>query len=124
MATSNSLQDPVCGMTLESYDIALTREHNGRTYVFCSPVCRERFDRDPERYAIAPVALAHTRVRVGGLSCGGDALRLEHRLLRLAGVARASVNPLTEVADVAFDPARLDPEAIRSAIRGEGFHAS
>jgi xanthine dehydrogenase accessory factor len=42
--------DPVCGMTVS---IAGARElvvHEGRTYYFCGPGCRHRFEADPARY--------------------------------------------------------------------------
>lgn len=42
--------DPVCGMTVT---IAGARErsvHDGRTYYFCGPGCRNRFEADPARY--------------------------------------------------------------------------
>lgn len=42
--------DPVCGMTIS---IAGAREqvaHDGRTYYFCGPGCRSRFEADPARY--------------------------------------------------------------------------
>jgi xanthine dehydrogenase accessory factor len=42
--------DPVCGMTVS---IAGARElvvHEGRTYYFCGPGCRGRFEADPARY--------------------------------------------------------------------------
>ncbi|MGB2875756.1 MAG: permease [Gaiellaceae bacterium] len=36
-------QDPVCGMTVDRSK-ALTSVRNGRTYYFCGPGCRERFE--------------------------------------------------------------------------------
>ncbi len=47
--------DPVCGMTVAIEDAtqhALAVDYEGRTYVFCGPGCRERFDHSPERYAV------------------------------------------------------------------------
>ena len=44
-------KDPVCGMMV---DPAAARggshAHNGKTYFFCNPRCRERFAADPEKY--------------------------------------------------------------------------
>jgi len=25
-------------------------EHDGKTYYFCSPICKQKFDRNPEKY--------------------------------------------------------------------------
>jgi uncharacterized protein len=43
-------KDPVCGMTVDRGK-AVTAEHAGRTYYFCSEHCLHTFDSDPERYA-------------------------------------------------------------------------
>ena len=42
--------DPVCGMRVDPQGMAATHTHEGRTYYFCSPRCRERFVADPLRY--------------------------------------------------------------------------
>jgi uncharacterized membrane protein YraQ (UPF0718 family)/YHS domain-containing protein len=41
--------DPVCGMTVDRAR-ALTAEHGGRTYFFCSEDCRGEFERDPDTH--------------------------------------------------------------------------
>lgn len=43
--------DPVCGMRLRRTDVAASLEHGGRVFHFCVPACRDRFARDPDRYA-------------------------------------------------------------------------
>lgn len=43
--------DPVCGMTFARAEAAGTAEHGRRTYYFCTPRCRERFEATPQRYA-------------------------------------------------------------------------
>ena len=48
--------DPVCGMKVELDDAlehSLSLEFEGRQYMFCGPVCRQRFERSPKRYAAA-----------------------------------------------------------------------
>lgn len=42
--------DPVCGMTVAIPGAQYTSEHDGRTYYFCNPSCKHRFDTDPARY--------------------------------------------------------------------------
>lgn len=116
MVSQTTRRDPVCGMTLESYDVAFSREYGGQTHLFCSPVCRERFDRDPGRYVPAAPALEHARVGVVGLPCAGDAHRLERRLAKIDGIGRVTVNPVTEVAYLTFDPNRLSLADVESAV--------
>ena len=43
--------DPVCGMSVEKDENALTATHQGQTYYFCSPGCRESFLANPQAYA-------------------------------------------------------------------------
>ncbi|HKW74304.1 MAG TPA: heavy metal translocating P-type ATPase [Terriglobales bacterium] len=42
--------DPVCHMKVDPEKAAGSAEHDGKTYYFCSPRCRERFVADPEKY--------------------------------------------------------------------------
>ncbi|NNF11798.1 MAG: YHS domain-containing protein [Gemmatimonadetes bacterium] len=44
------VQDPVCGMEIDSEDAVASAEHEGVTYYFCSQDCKEAFDEDPEDY--------------------------------------------------------------------------
>ena len=46
----SSVLDPVCGMTIDPAHAAGQAEYRGTTYYFCNPLCRERFEADPERY--------------------------------------------------------------------------
>jgi YHS domain-containing protein len=43
--------DPVCGMQVRTADAPASRQHDGRSYWFCSDHCAQRFDRDVARYA-------------------------------------------------------------------------
>jgi Cu+-exporting ATPase len=42
--------DPVCKMTVSEDKAAATNEYKGKTYYFCHKSCKERFDKDPEKY--------------------------------------------------------------------------
>ncbi|MGH7303474.1 MAG: heavy metal translocating P-type ATPase [Candidatus Rokuibacteriota bacterium] len=46
---AGSLKDPVCGMTVTAAS-PHRHKHKGRTYLFCSERCREKFAADPARY--------------------------------------------------------------------------
>ncbi|MBI2835086.1 MAG: YHS domain-containing protein [Acidobacteria bacterium] len=43
-------RDPVCGMDVDEKNAAGQSTYQGQTYYFCSPVCKTRFDQDPQRY--------------------------------------------------------------------------
>lgn len=48
--------DPVCGMAVERENAPHFR-HDGETYFFCSPLCREEFASAPDRFAARAVAV-------------------------------------------------------------------
>jgi YHS domain-containing protein len=48
--------DPVCGMAVETTS-GLHREHDGRTWWFCSAHCRDEYIDSPERFS-APASVA------------------------------------------------------------------
>ena len=45
-------KDPVCGMAVSRGDVAGQSKYQGKTYYFCSPLCKERFDADPQRFVV------------------------------------------------------------------------
>jgi YHS domain-containing protein len=42
--------DPVCKMQIDEKKAAGKSEYKGKTYYFCAPVCKRKFDENPERY--------------------------------------------------------------------------
>src|SRR5262249_6654503 len=42
--------DPVCGMTVQVAGARYTSAYDGKTFLFCGVGCKERFEREPERY--------------------------------------------------------------------------
>ena len=42
--------DPVCGMQIEPDDAAGTAEYRGTTFYFCSRLCLDAFEADPNAY--------------------------------------------------------------------------
>ena len=51
--STDTVVDPVCGMSVAPETAATTREFDGATYYFCSAGCAVSFDADPQRYASA-----------------------------------------------------------------------
>jgi YHS domain-containing protein len=45
--------DPVCKMKVDENKAAGKSEYRGVTYYFCAPVCKKRFDEQPEKYVTA-----------------------------------------------------------------------
>jgi Cu+-exporting ATPase len=43
-------KDPVCGMQIDPEHAAARSVYQGVTYHFCSTVCKQLFDREPEDY--------------------------------------------------------------------------
>ncbi len=64
-------------------------------------------------------------LRVGGMSCAGCVRTVEQALLKQPGVAKASVNLVTESARVEFAPGiRPDPEHLARILTEAGFPSS
>jgi YHS domain-containing protein len=43
--------DPVCKMTIDEKSAAGKSDYNGKTYYFCSPGCKAKFDQNPQQFA-------------------------------------------------------------------------
>ena len=59
--TSHSVTDPVCRMQVDP-NTALTLDHEGTPYHFCSERCRDRFQGDPASF-LTPHKTPTTRPR-------------------------------------------------------------
>ncbi|TMQ20850.1 MAG: YHS domain-containing protein [Candidatus Rokuibacteriota bacterium] len=42
--------DPVCKMTVEPARAAAQSTYKGERYYFCAAGCKQKFDREPEKY--------------------------------------------------------------------------
>lgn len=42
--------DPVCQMKVDEKSAAGKSDYQGKTYYFCSPGCKTRFDQNPAKY--------------------------------------------------------------------------
>jgi len=47
-------KDPVCGMMVDPQKAAGKVEYQGKNYYFCSTRCAERFQKEPEKFLVAP----------------------------------------------------------------------
>ena len=43
-------KDPVCNMQVDEKNAAGSTLYKGITYFFCAKGCKEKFDKDPEKY--------------------------------------------------------------------------
>ena len=42
--------DPICGMEVDEATAPAKADYKGKTYYFCAPACKRRFEQDPEKY--------------------------------------------------------------------------
>lgn len=49
-ADDNKVTCPVSGSTFNKSDAFGSKEYNGKTYYFCCAGCKEKFEKDPEKY--------------------------------------------------------------------------
>jgi len=54
LGSAPKVKDPVCGMMVDPQQAAGKAEHAGKTYYFCSLRCKERFEKEPEKFLAAP----------------------------------------------------------------------
>jgi len=60
-AAAPKVLDPACGLTVNpetAQKAGLTSEFQGKTYYFCTPGCKQRFDKDPQHYLSADSAIS------------------------------------------------------------------
>jgi Cu+-exporting ATPase len=44
-------KDPVCGMDVDPAKAAGSSQYAGKTYFFCAPGCKKKFDANPSQFA-------------------------------------------------------------------------
>lgn len=44
------VKDVVCGMDVDEKTAKWKSDYKGKTYYFCAQSCKQRFDRNPERF--------------------------------------------------------------------------
>lgn len=47
---SGKVIDPVCHMEVSPEATAAKYEYKGKTYYFCAPGCKKKFEEDPEKF--------------------------------------------------------------------------
>jgi YHS domain-containing protein len=47
---SRLAKDPVCNMSVDEKKAAATSVYKDTTYYFCARICKEKFDKDPEKF--------------------------------------------------------------------------
>lgn len=43
-------KDPVCNMDIDEKKAASRSTYKGKTYFFCAKGCKDKFDKDPEKF--------------------------------------------------------------------------
>ncbi len=130
-------RDPVCGMEVSPSQAAGSSKYKGKTYYFCSPSCKKKFDADPTRFLRpkpqAPAIREAKEVKkerasavldlpVQGMTCSSCALTIKKGLSSLPGVSDAEVKFADERAAIKYDPAALSPHHIIKAIEKLGYY--
>lgn len=67
--------------------------------------------------------MENTTIKVGGMSCQGCVKNITGVLSAMDGVASAEVSLEAGEARVAFDPAQVSRDALKTAIEDAGFDA-
>jgi Cu+-exporting ATPase len=130
-------KDLVCGMEIKKEEAAGISNYKGEVYYFCSKICKEKFDKNPEKY-INPATnpktaaekvprgtqakkLERTDLPIVGMTCAACAQTIQKSLSELKGVNKTSVNLATSKATLSYDPQQTKVEDFISAIRKSGY---
>ena len=68
-----------------------------------------------------PAHAQQVEIPIEGMTCAACVSRVERALAATEGVEQASVNLVTKRASVRFDPARVEPGAMATAIEDAGY---
>ena len=75
--------------------------------------------------SVEPVGgVAHQELVISGMTCASCVSRIERKLGKLPGVEAVGVNLATERASVAYDPSRVQPAQLISAVEAAGYGAA
>jgi Cu+-exporting ATPase len=139
--------DPVCGMDVKEDEAAAASVYQGKTYYFCAPGCKRKFDEHPDAYlkkaesveeddkgkmcAAGETARPEKKdeeatmdridLPVVGMSCASCASTIQRGLGDLEGVDKASVNFANSKATVLYQPQLVKPEDLIKSIRQSGY---
>jgi Cu+-exporting ATPase len=142
------VKDLVCGMEINKDEAAASSLYKGEKYYFCSPVCKTKFDENPEKYlkprenqenevdmssqASQEKSIPELEKKYGviseridlpivGMSCASCASTIQRDLSHLKGVEKANVNFATSKATLIFQPQDIKPEDFITSIRKSGY---
>jgi P-type Cu+ transporter len=131
-----TVQDPVCGMAIDSQQAAATRTRAGTTYYFCSEKCVAQFDQEldpsqastPEagtRQAKSPSLPLDTarqiQIPVSGVNGRQGTDHLQRRLGELPGVERVTVNAKSGTVRISYDPQAVSVGTLVECIEVAGY---
>lgn len=117
-------KDPICGMEVDE-KIAISAEKDGKTYYFCSPICRDKFlDKEVEKEKIPTEKsgdLEKAVIKISGMDCASCVIAIETALKKVNGVYTARVNFASEKAHVEYDPKIASRKDLEKAIEAIGY---
>jgi len=62
-------KDPICGMNVDEKTAKYKSEHMGKTYYFCSQMCKTTFDKNPMKYTAGSSEHSGHSMHDGGSCC-------------------------------------------------------
>jgi len=71
-----------------------------------------------------PQQFTQSLIVLEGLTCASEAASLEHHLGHVPGIVEVTVNPLTEIAYITFDPSLANTPMILRHIEEAGFRGA
>ena len=130
-------KDPVCNMDVDPARARGRSAYGERTYYFCSPGCKKRFDADPQAFlSAAPAEQVEAAGDAGyggtgapdtctltiiGMTCQACSRSIAGALRARAGIIEAQVNFASDRAVVRYDPGVISRRDIIAVIEDAGY---
>jgi len=141
------MEDVVCGMEIEDSTAAGKTQYQGTTYYFCHVNCKNKFDKQPEKFINSAGQDRNERVPqlhsqqdtitgkdlpiqaqfrevdlpISGMSCASCAVTIEKTLKSESGIKDASVNFASQKAHVVYDEQTADMAKLAQTIKSAGY---
>ena len=123
------IQDPVCGMEIDTKSAFAAREHMGQTFYFCSQSCLDQFDKDPHRYMTTSATtgynpeqtLCQIKLPFNASLSSEHVPHLEANLRALPGIVETKINAKEGSLEIAYEPAKVDLAGIVQVVKKAGF---
>ena len=118
------VKDPICGMEVDPQQAKFKAVEKGKNIYFCSKHCYDAYTKSMgnPNSAAHQLTLQESVIPIKGMHCASCVATIEKALKKVPGVKAASVNLITQKAQVSHEHIQL--EKLHQAIKDAGYETS